>query len=105
MAKNYITKGNLTGLAAVILGFLSRPCCSIPFFLALFGMGSAGLVETLLPYRHLFLGVSIVSFSIFGWMVFRVEGALFNKVIFVVSVMVTVLFLFPLHLLFCLYAI
>src|SRR5690625_7885549 len=100
MAKNYITKGNLTGLAAVILGFLSRPGCSIPFFLALFGMGAAGLVETLLPYRHLFLVVSIVSFTISAWMAFRVVAALSNTLFFVARVMVIVMFLYPLPLLF-----
>lgn len=88
-------KSTLTGIMAVTLGFLSRPCCTIPLFLALFGMGSAGLVELLYPYRHLFLGVSILSFAVSGWMVFRGKGALFNKIFFIVSVLFTFLFLFP----------
>ena len=93
MSRININKGTFSGIMAVILGFLSRPCCSIPFFLALFGMGSAGLVETLLPYRHLFLAVSVLSFIISGWMIFRVKGALFNKFFFVASVLFTFLFL------------
>lgn len=88
-------KSTFTGMMAVILGFLSRPCCSIPFFLAIFGMGSGGLVELIEPYRHLFLGVSLLSFLMTGWMVFQVEGAIFNKIFFVLSVFITVLFLFP----------
>lgn len=91
-------KSTLTGIMAVVLGFLSRPCCSIPFFLALFGMGSAGLVELLYPYRHLFLVVSLLSFAVSGWMVFRVEGALFNKIFFIASLLFTFLYLFPLQL-------
>ncbi|MEX0721566.1 MAG: hypothetical protein WD059_12920 [Balneolaceae bacterium] len=93
-------KGILGGFIAVIVGFLSRPCCSLPFFLALFGMGSGGMVELLLPYRHLFLALSLISFSVSGWMIFRVQGAMFNKIFFVISVLATFLFLFQPQLLF-----
>lgn len=100
MTRCRLAKSTLTGIMAVVLGFLSRPCCSIPFFLALFGMGSAGLVEMLYPYRHLFLGVSLLSFMVSGWMVFRVEGALFNKIFFLASILITFLFLFPPQMIF-----
>ncbi|MEX0647473.1 MAG: hypothetical protein WEA56_10040 [Balneolaceae bacterium] len=89
--------GTFTGISAIILGIMVRPCCSIPFFLALFGMGSAGVVDLLLPYRHIFLAVSALSFIVSGWMIFRVRGALFNKIFFIGSVIITFLFLFPVY--------
>lgn len=83
-----------SSLIGSIFGFLSRPCCSIPFFYSLFGLGSSGIAAALEPYRVLFLIIALISFSIGGYLTFRVRGAVFNKAFFVASVTLTFIFLY-----------
>ena len=87
-------KNIITSIAGTTLGFLSRPCCSIPFFYSLFGLGSSGVASALEPYRELFLIIALISFSVGGYLPFRVSGAMFNKVFFVASVTLTFIFLY-----------
>jgi len=90
-----------TGLLSVVsavLGFLSRPCCSIPFFMSMLGAGSSGLVLALLPYRTVFLIIGMIFFGISSYLVFRVHGALFNKIFFIISFSTSLLFILSPHL-------
>ncbi|CAF0981291.1 unnamed protein product [Rotaria sordida] len=43
--------------------FLCCPCCFLPLFLNLFGIGCAGLNTFLLPYRPIFISLSIISLT------------------------------------------
>ncbi|MBI3004457.1 MAG: hypothetical protein HYY49_03475 [Ignavibacteriales bacterium] len=85
-------------LLAAVLGFLARPCCSIPFFLSLLGLGSSSLGLLLRPYRELFLFTGMIGFAVAAYYTFRVRGAAFNKVFFVVSFLATVIFILRPHL-------
>jgi len=87
-------KNIISSIAGTTLGFLSRPCCSIPFFYSLFGLGSSGVASALDPYRELFLIIALISFSIGGYLTFCVSGAIFNKVFFISSVTLTFIFLY-----------
>jgi len=78
---------------AAVLGFLSRPCCSIPFFLSLAGLGSSSLVRVLQPYRFLFLAGGLILFTTSAYYTFRVRGALFNKILFVASLSASAIFI------------
>lgn len=46
------------------VGFLVRPCCSIPLALALFGLGGAGIAAALAPWRTVFLALAATFFAI-----------------------------------------
>lgn len=85
-------KASLTLLASV-LGFLARPCCSIPFFLSLLGLGSSSLGLVLRLYRDLFLAAGMLGFAVSAYYTLRVRGAIFNKVFFIVSLLATFFFL------------
>jgi hypothetical protein len=86
-------KNIISLIAGTTLGFLSRPCCSIPFFYSVFGLGSSGLASLIEPYKWIFFFLAVISFSISGYLIFRIHGAVFNKIFFGISVAVTVLFL------------
>lgn len=75
------------------LGFLSRPCCSIPFFLSFLGLSGSSFGVVLLPYRNLLLIASLLAFAISAHHTFRVQGAIFNKLFFVVSFLGSLLFI------------
>jgi hypothetical protein len=77
---------------ATVFGFLSRPCCSLPFFLSLAGLSSSSLVLMLQPYRYIFLATGLVAFAVSGYFTFRMRGATFNKVFFFVSFLATCVF-------------
>lgn len=49
--------------AAFVIGFLTRPCCSIPLALSLFGLGGAGVAAALPPYRLWLLVMAVAFFS------------------------------------------
>jgi len=75
-----------------ILSFLSRPCCSLPFFLSLAGLGSSSLVLMLQPYWYVFFSAGLISFAISAYLTFRVRGAWFNKIFFILSLLAAILF-------------
>ena len=52
-----------TWIQGLIGGLLISSCCLIQLFLNLFGIGCAGLNTFLLPYRPLFISLTIVSLT------------------------------------------
>lgn len=87
--KNYIPI--VTG---TVSGFLTRPCCSVPFFYSLFGLSASGVGSSMGLYEELFYVIAIISFTIGGHFTFRVRGAVFNKVFFIAGASVTIIFIF-----------
>jgi len=75
-----------------VLGFLARPCCSIPFFLSLLGLSSSGLGVILIPYRTAFVAAIVPVFACAGYRTFRVHGAIVNKIFFSASLLGSALF-------------
>ena len=53
----------MTWIQGLIGGLLISSCCLIQLFLNLFGIGCAGLNTFLLPYRPLFISLTIVSLT------------------------------------------
>lgn len=53
----------LTWIQGLIGGLLISSCCLIQLFLNLFGLGCAGLNTFLLPYRPVFISLTIVSLT------------------------------------------
>lgn len=47
-----------------LVGFLVRPCCSIPLALALFGLSGAGIAAALAPWRTVFLALAAAFFAV-----------------------------------------
>jgi len=80
-------------MLASILGFLARPCCSIPFLLSVLGVGSSSLGLLLTPYSDLFLTTGMIGFAISAYFTFRARGGIFNKVFFVISFLTTFVFI------------
>ncbi len=46
------------------VGFLVRPCCSIPLALALFGLGGAGIAAALARWRTVFFALTATFFAV-----------------------------------------
>ena len=59
-----------TSLLSVVLGFLTRPCCSLPFFLNLVGAGSSSLALSLMPYRTVFRAASLLALALAGFFIY-----------------------------------
>jgi copper chaperone CopZ len=55
--------GWINSLLGGFLISLSCPCCFIPLFLNLFGIGCAGLNTFLLPYRPIFISLTVISLT------------------------------------------
>jgi copper chaperone CopZ len=53
----------LSWINGLIGGLLISSCCIIQLFLNLFGIGCAGLNTLLLPYRPLFISLTIISLT------------------------------------------
>jgi len=54
--------------AHFVVGFLSRPCCSIPAALALLGAGGTGIAAAFAPWRLWFMAAAGVFFAVsFYW--------------------------------------
>lgn len=51
-------------LASFLIGFLVRPCCSIPLLFAVLGLSGAGLAAALAPYQKWFLGLAVIFFTV-----------------------------------------
>lgn len=51
----------------LIGGLLISSCCVIQLFLNLFGVGCAGLNTLLLPYRPVFISLTVISLSYAFW--------------------------------------
>ncbi|GEM_PF-2112486 len=83
----------VSSISGLILGFLSRPCCVLPFIFSVLGFSSSSLILTLGSYTKLFAATSVVSFGISSYFTFRVKGAVFNKILFVMSVTSSVAFM------------
>lgn len=77
----------------MIFGFLTRPCCSLPFFGAIFGVSVSSMLNVVEEYRYLLFVVSFIIFSVAGYFTFRIKGGIFNKVFFVGSVLITAVFI------------
>ena len=78
----------LSGVAAAIAGFLTRPCCVIPAAMSVAGVGSAGLAQAAVAYRPGFLAASIVMLSASLWMAARRQGGWFTKIVAVFAILV-----------------
>jgi copper chaperone CopZ len=55
--------GWINSLFGGLLISLCCPCCVVPLFLNLFGIGCAGLNSFLLPYRPIFISLTIISLT------------------------------------------
>ncbi len=55
--------GWINSLFGGLLISLCCPCCMVPLFLNLFGIGCAGLNNFLLPYRPIFISLTIISLT------------------------------------------
>ncbi|CAF0871910.1 unnamed protein product [Adineta steineri] len=53
----------ISWINGLVGGLLISSCCVIQLFLNLFGIGCAGLNTLLLPYRPLFISLTIISLS------------------------------------------
>lgn len=82
-----------TSALGVILGFLSRPCCVLPLVFSVFGLSSTGMVLFLNEFRTVLVFIAITFLAISGYYNFRVRGGIFNKAVFLFSVLVTLSFL------------
>ncbi|UJR27583.1 hypothetical protein I4U23_008864 [Adineta vaga] len=75
----------LSWINGFVGGLLISSCCLIQLFLNLFGIGCAGLNTLLLPYRPLFISLTIISLT---YSFFRYRP---SKVHFIIIVSVTIL--------------
>jgi copper chaperone CopZ len=55
--------GWISSLLGSVFISLCCPCCVLPIFLNLFGIGCAGLNAFLLPYRPIFISLTIISLT------------------------------------------
>ena len=55
--------GWINSLFGGLLISLCCPCCVLPLFLNLFGIGCAGLNSFLLPYRPVFISLTVISLT------------------------------------------
>jgi copper chaperone CopZ len=58
-----IRVGWINSLLSAFLVSLCCPCCLLQIFLNLFGIGCAGLNTLLLPYRPLFISLTVISLT------------------------------------------
>ena len=80
----------LRHMLSFVIGFLVRPCCSIPLLLAVLGVSGAGIAAALAPYRLWFLLMASGFFSVsFYWNFIRSRNRA-GMVVWALSVLVAV---------------
>jgi len=58
----------MAGAAHLVIGFVCRPCCSIPAAAALIGTGGTGAATVVAPWREWFLAGALAFFGVsFYW--------------------------------------
>jgi mercuric ion transport protein len=62
---------NATMAGAVVSAFLASACCIGPLVLALLGLGGAGLLFKLEPYRPYFTGATALALGAGFWLTYR----------------------------------
>lgn len=62
-----------------VAAFCTRPCCVIPVFVSVTGLGSAALAQAVVTYRWAFLTASGLLLATALWTTLRREGGRLNK--------------------------
>lgn len=64
-------KNWFTQVVTVLFAILASSCCALPLLLVLLGASSIGFAAALTPYRHYFMGLTVLSISISFYFSYR----------------------------------